>query len=96
MNKKTKYFFAFLSTLSFILVIQVIYLYNSSYSSSTIQQKQNFVRVSLLPDLAISTEASFVRHRSLVNSFDIFRDGPEHLEYFPTTFSINHGKKYEK
>lgn len=96
MNKKTKYFFTFFLSLFIVLAIQTSYLSLSSYSKSTIENKQSFVKLTGLPDLALSTEASFIRHRSMINSFDIFRDGPEHLEYFPSTFSIYHGKAYEK
>ena len=43
-----------------------------------------------LPDLAISTEAMFIRHRTLSDTFAILKEDPQLKEYFPTTFIYSH------
>ena len=54
------------------------------------EKKISFVRLSGLPDLAISTEANYVRHRSLSDIFSIYKDDGSLREYFPSTFIISH------
>lgn len=69
------------------LLLQIAYFYQTQsmhYSSHT--RKQAFVSLAGLPDLALVSEAHFVRHRSLSDTFAAFSDGPELLEYFPSTF----------
>ncbi len=44
------------------------------------------VRLISLPDLAVSTEAHFIRHRSVSDLADIFGLGPALLPYFPSDF----------
>lgn len=87
MNKKSKYFFIIFSSTMIFLAFELIYLYNfKNYSNKVLQEKNSFVSVTSLPDLAISTEAMFIRHRSLSDIFSIFKESPELREYFPTTF----------
>lgn len=45
-----------------------------------------FNRVVGLPDLALVSEAHYVRHRSLASPFALFSESPSLLEYFPSTF----------
>lgn len=52
----------------------------------SLAQKKAFVSLVGLPDLALVTEAHYVRHRSLSDTFAFFADSPELLEYFPSTF----------
>jgi hypothetical protein len=75
---------------SFLLLAgQMIYL--NSLDDPTVEKKRiEFVSIIGLPDLAISTEASFTRHRTLADTYNLFSDGPEHLEYFPSTFAISY------
>ena len=73
----------FIVFLSLFTISQILYLKNKSQYKNT---KKLFVKVIGLPDLAISTEAKYVRHRSLTTIGAIFSENPESIEYFPTTF----------
>ena len=53
-------------------------------------KKEEFVILSGLPDLAISTEATFVRHRSMSDMFSIYKDDGSLREYFPSTYAYSH------
>lgn len=88
MNKLSYYFLSTLFLLSSILGVQLVYMY--SFSSLDIEEKNAFVKVVSLPDLAISNSANFIRHRSLSDTFSLFSNGPELLEYFPSTFTYNY------
>ncbi|ATB69103.1 putative membrane protein [Sulfurospirillum diekertiae] len=48
--------------------------------------KEELVALVGLPDLALVSEAHYVRHRSLSDVFSYFNESPELLEYFPSTF----------
>ena len=66
------YFFGFLIS---TLLILIIYLSNtSSLTEEQIQKKNLFVKLLGLPDLAISTEVGYIRHRSISNFFSSFKD----------------------
>jgi len=71
--------------------VETLYIYQTqSLTLESISKKQNFVALTGLPDLALSSEASFVRHRSLSTIFDIYRDGEGLKTYFPTAFTYWH------
>lgn len=91
MNKKTRYlFFIFVISL-LIIAFESIYLQiNKALSKKDIEEKNLYVSISNMPDLAISNEAMYIRHRSLSDIFSIFKDSPELREYFPTTFVYSH------
>ena len=91
MNKKTKYTFIILSTLVLSFIVEISYIHNR-YKLSDINKdnKNKYISVVGLPDLAISTETMYVRHRTLSNSFEIFKDDPTIYTYFPSTFTISH------
>jgi len=88
MNKLSHYFLSILLLLICILGIQLFYMY--SFSSLYVKEKNIFVKIVSLPDLAISNSANFIRHRSLSDTFALFSNGPELLEYFPSTFTYNY------
>jgi len=91
MNKKSKYLFFIVIISLFTIAIELTYL--SSFKSLTkkdIEDKNILVSVLGLPDLAISTEAMYIRHRTLSDTFSVFKEGPELKEYFPTTFVYSH------
>ena len=70
MNKKSKYFFIIFTIVMSFLTFEIIYLY--TFKSSTkeeLAQKNSFVKVTGLPDLAISNEAMFIRHRTLSDTY---------------------------
>lgn len=94
MNKKAKRFFILSFLLCGVLFALLVYMGDSkSLDKKKIESKDIFLSAVMLPDLAISTESYFVRHRSLANMHDIFLDAPEHIEYFPSTFSISYPNK---
>jgi len=91
MNKKSKYLFYTFLTLLFLLVTEGVYLNSTKViSGESLAKKVAFVKISQLPDLAISTEATFVRHRSLGTVFSIYKDDGDLREYFPSTYAISH------
>lgn len=87
MNKKTNLTITILLFFLSVLIFEIYYLKNSNFEYTA--KKQLFVQTVGLPDIAISTEANYIRHRSLGNVNQIFPDGLEHIEYFPSTFTIN-------
>lgn len=91
MGNKTKILFK-LYFLFLILFIGVsAYLNVNEKRDQNYENKiNNFVSIVSLPDLAISTEAMAIRHRSLADTFSLFKESPELNEYFPTTFTYNH------
>ena len=91
MNKKSKYLFVTIIITLFAIAIELSYLSNSKTLSKRDIEDKNILVSSLgLPDLAISTEAMYIRHRTLSDTFSIFKEGPELKEYFPTTFIYSH------
>lgn len=91
MNKKTKYLFLILSTLVILVLIQATYLNTTkSMSSEMLDKKKAFVKAVGLPDLAISTEATYIRHRSLSNLSSIYSDDGTLREYFASSYTISH------
>jgi hypothetical protein len=87
MNKKSTFL---LYTLFFVVVLlsfEVLYLYKTkSLDEDSLRLKREFVSTLLLPDLAISTEASYIRHRSLSDFFSIYKDDATLREYFASTY----------
>jgi len=89
--KKTKYLFItfFINIGLFLVLFITIFLNNIDDK----KDKELFVSIVGLPDLAISTKNSYIRHRSLTDIKTIFKDGPEHIEYSKVAFAINHTRK---
>jgi hypothetical protein len=93
MNNKSKKVLAALALLACGTIAELFYLQHAkSMSEEAREKKQLFVSLTSLPDLALSTEATFVRHRSLGDFFSIYKDDPSLREYFPSTFAISHAK----
>ena len=91
MNKKSKYLILFLLFCTISITIQSIYLYtNKSLTKKNLEKKDILLKAVGLPDLAISTEAMYIRHRTLSDIFSLFKDSPELREYFPTTYIYSH------
>lgn len=87
MNKKSKYLIATAFFILLLTICEIIYLHNfKTLRSSDIKDKATLLSLTALPDLAISTEAMYIRHRSLADTFSIFKESPELREYFPSTF----------
>ena len=87
MNKTAKGLFLFLSILLFVFLGQLGYLFaTQSITQEAKEKKQLFVSLTSLPDLAIATEADYVRHRSMSDYFSLFKEGPLLREYFVSTY----------
>jgi len=80
--------------LVFLLLVvfsEILYLENKKSMSKDEKDKKNtFVAIVGLSDLAISTSATYIRHRSMSDIFSIYRDAPSLREYFPSTYAISH------
>lgn len=55
-------------------------------SSDMQEPKRTFVRLCGLPDLALCTEARYIRHRSLCDFFAPFSEDGALYDYFPSAF----------
>jgi len=84
MSKNLKIFTGFLLSLALFFGFEVVYLIQKD---SQIGQKRAFVTKVGLPDIALSTEAKYIRHRSLSDIFSIFSEDPEGVSYFVTTYA---------
>lgn len=74
-----------------IFILESIYLSVTKTLTQEAQTKRKeFVAISGLPDLAISTEATFIRHRSMSEIFSIYKDDGSLREYFPSTYAYSH------
>ena len=91
MNKKSKnLFFVFLTLFSF-LGIELFYISSTkTMSKESLDKKREFIKLAGLPDLAISTEATYIRHRSLSKVGTIYKDDGSLREYFPSTYAISY------
>jgi len=93
MNRKSKFIFIIFTSLISLFVIELVYLNQAkSIGKISIDKKVNFVRLTGLPDLAISTETTYIRHRSLADVFSIYPDDPSLREYSYASFSTNNFK----
>lgn len=99
MNKKISYtkktqvaLTIFFAVFSFLLVESVYLSHDKSRSSQVLEKKLAFVKMSGLPDLAISTEANYIRHRSLSDIFSLYKDDGTLREYFPSTYAISYSR----
>ena len=91
MNKKTIYLSYIFIVLFAFIGFEGIYLNIDKSMNKDIKDKKiAFVDLVALPDLAISTEATYVRHRSMNDVFSIYKDDPTLREYFPSTYAISH------
>lgn len=91
MNKKSSYLlYAFF--IAFVVIIsEVIYLnYTKSITGEVHNKKVAFVKLTTLPDLAISTQSYMIRHRSLSTISDIYNDDGSLREYTLSSYAINH------
>lgn len=90
-TKKAKVtsFLAFFLLLT--VLIEVVYLNTyKSMNDDILSKKRAFVLLSGLPDLAISSENSFVRHRSISDIFSTYSNDATLREYSQATFSTSH------
>ncbi|MBU1668896.1 hypothetical protein KKC13_10805 [bacterium] len=91
MHQKSYTLFYILIGLVSIFIIQLFYLQQTKSMTPTQQlKKEYFVTIAGLPDLALVTETSSVRHRTLSDLFSLYRDDANLREYFPSTFAYAH------
>ncbi len=84
MSSNLKVFSFFLFFLTLFFCFEVGYL---AFKDKKVEQKRAFVAKVGLPDIALSTEAKYIRHRSLSDIFSIFSEDPEGVSYFVTTYA---------
>jgi hypothetical protein len=90
MNSKSKYTLISFFCLILIFVIQIIYLQNTNQiSKKTIADKNRFVAITNLTDLAFYSNDPYIRHRSLSNRADLFRYDNKLLPFSKGTFSYS-------
>ena len=90
-TKKTPKLIFFVLVLSFTFIFEALYLsFFKSIDTKMLSKKQTFVNICQLPDLAISTEATFVRHRTMSDVFSIYKDDSSLREYFTSTYTYAH------
>lgn len=94
MIKKTKILLISFSILILFTTSIIVYLsMTQTLTKEQIEKKQLLVSIAKMPDLAISTTASYIRNRSLSDTFSIYKDDPALREYFPSTFTYSQGIK---
>ncbi|MDX1808787.1 MAG: hypothetical protein R3331_04565 [Sulfurospirillaceae bacterium] len=87
------------SILIFTISIIALTLVQITYLETRVDHsdiKRLFVEKTGMSDLSLSTEAHFVRHRSLSDLFSIFSNAPTLSEYFPSTFVYNYSQIQKK
>ncbi len=82
----------FLLVISFTIAELFYFNYKSDSIETIIIQKQKVVSIIGLPDLAFSTEAVWLRHRSIRNVFSVFPEDGSLLDYYPASFVYATGK----
>ena len=97
MNRKSYKLFYLFILLFLLFVMLLVYLHQTKEMGKNQQdKKEKFVSIAGLPDLAIVTETSSVRHRTLSDLFSIYRDDASLREYFPSTFVYSHSGIVDK
>jgi len=86
MNKKA--IFTLYSFFGLIFLATCEFFYLQEHNPSNIKEKQNFTKFISLPDLAIANETYYIRHRTLSNVFEIYKDDGTLREYSKTSFVI--------
>lgn len=90
MNRKSTLLIYSFFALNIILFSEIGYLFwAKSMDEEVLKSKREFVKTVQLPDLCISTEASYIRHRSLSDFFSIYRDDGALREYFASTYTYS-------
>jgi hypothetical protein len=86
LQKSYKMFIGFIFLVS-IFSIQLLYIAKTkTVTTEAKKMKNDFVKVTGLPDLALSTEANYIRHRSISDIFSIYRDDGTLREYAPSSY----------
>ena len=79
-----------LSFLSVVILLSLAEIWvikkNEKIQIARINVKRQAVELIQLPDLALTTEATWLRHRSLATPFSIFPEDGTLLDYYPASF----------
>jgi len=90
-TKKTHIlFYMFLGIFSFLLIQLVYFNVQKSMSSETLNKKLTFISLTGLPDLSLSNESYYIRHRTLSTVFDIYPDDGTLREKSNASFTLSH------
>ena len=90
MNRKSRKLFHLFIGIILFLLVELIYLKQTKEMSlEQHHKKEHFVTIVGLPDLALVTETSSVRHRSMSDLFSIYLYDASLREYFPSTFAYS-------
>ena len=91
MHTKNTYRAFYISTVVVLfLVMQVVYFsINNSIDDEKLLRKSTFVNVIGLPDLSLSNEVYYIRHRTLSSIFSIYPDDGTLREYSNSSFAIS-------
>ena len=79
----------FISVIVFTIAEIFYFNYKSNNIEILISQKHKVVSIIGLPDLALASEAVWIRHRSIKNVFSIFPEDGSLLDYYPSSFVYN-------
>ncbi|MDD2789455.1 MAG: hypothetical protein PHU40_02190 [Sulfurimonas sp.] len=97
MNKKSKVTLGIFAFLVFFILLESIYLINNKkMDAEKLEKKIAFVSLVGLPDLAFSSQDSYIRHRSLSDVFSIYKDDSSLREYSKAAFVISHAYTKEE
>ena len=89
MNTKSKTLLAMAAFMVVLFVLEVSYIQKSKrLTPLALKHKNDFISLVQLPDLAIATEATYIRHRTLSDVFSIYKDDGVLREYFVSTYTI--------
>ncbi len=91
MNKKSKVLFSIFAFLGVVLVVQVVYLSSTKSMTADVKDKKVlFVSLTGLPDLAFSSQSSYIRHRSLSLTSGIYNLDGCLREYDSATYALSY------
>ncbi len=91
MNKKSKILFYLFTLLGVVLVAQVTYLSSAKSMTTDVKDKKVlFVSLTGLPDLAFSSQSSYIRHRSLSLTSGIYNLDGCLREYDSATYALSY------
>jgi len=98
MFNKSYSLFSFFIFIVSVFVIQILYINKTKrITPEDIITKNIFVKVTSLPDLALSTETNYIRHRTLCTIFSLYKDDGTLREYAPSSYTYAMSKElYEK
>jgi len=89
-QKTDMLFYMFVIIFSFLFVELVYLSTQKSMSADALEKKSQFVSLVGLPDLSLSSEDYYIRHRTLSNLFSIYPNDATLREYSHSSFSLSH------